>query len=274
MKVIVVRHGRTEWNDLKKVQGQADIGLNNKGKEQAKTIAKLLEDKNIDLIFSSPLIRAKETAEIINANRNVPIVYDNRISERDYGEYEGLHRSEFEFNDFWTYSKNMNYDKAENIQVFFKRVYDFLDEIKEKYKYKTLVIVTHSGTSTVIDSYSEGLPREGEMNKNHLKNCEVREYIFDEPVESKPMVRQEVKEILMSLRNKGNEATVNNLLGRLDLLSDDLFSKGFKNIDNTEQSIKKYFEEKVVLMSKRRKKVNYRIGSNKIKFKERELSDQ
>lgn len=176
MKLLVVRHGRTDWNDLKKVQGIADIELNNEGKEQAKKTAELLKDKNIDLIISSPLIRTRQTAEIINEERNIEILFDDRIKERDYGEFEGLTKDIFGFHDFWIYSKNLRYEKAENIQDFFKRIYGFLDEIKEKYKDKTVLIVIHGGVSVALDAYFNGLPQNNKPTSGAMKNCEVREY--------------------------------------------------------------------------------------------------
>ena len=89
-KLLFTRHGQTEWNVLGKVQGRADIGLNEKGKQQAEETRKTLENEKIDLIICSPLLRAKQTAEIINKNRNIPIIYDDDIIERDFGEFEGI----------------------------------------------------------------------------------------------------------------------------------------------------------------------------------------
>lgn len=175
MKILVVRHGRTDWNDLGKIQGCADIGLNETGKAQAKETAKLLEKQDIDLIISSPLIRTKQTANIINEGRNIDIIYDERLKERDFGEFEGMNKNEFDYQSFWTYSKNLKYEKAENIQDFFKREFNFLDEVKEKYKDKTILLVSHAGVSTAINAYFEGLPKENEMTKGRLNNCEVKE---------------------------------------------------------------------------------------------------
>ena len=90
MSLLITRHGQTDWNLKRKVQGKTDIELNTKGIEQAEEVAKKLVNEPIDLIICSPLVRAKQTAEIINRNRNIPIIYDNSISEIDYGEFEGI----------------------------------------------------------------------------------------------------------------------------------------------------------------------------------------
>lgn len=76
MKIYFVRHGQTEWNLKKRIQGRADKPLNEQGKQQAIETRQNLISKDIDLIICSPLLRAVETAEIINKDRNIPILYD------------------------------------------------------------------------------------------------------------------------------------------------------------------------------------------------------
>ena len=178
MSIFDVRHGRTDWNDQDRVQGTADIPLNEVGMEQARKTKELLRDEKIDLIISSPLIRTRQTAEVINEDKKLNIIYDERIRERDFGEFEGFDKKQFDFKDFWTYSKNLKFEKAENIQDFFKRVFDFLDNIKEIYNDKNVLLVIHGGVSVVINAYFEGIPPENEPTKGALKNCEVRKYEF------------------------------------------------------------------------------------------------
>ena len=178
MSVLVVRHGRTDWNDLENVQGTADIPLNETGILQANETKKLLKEEKIDMIISSPLIRARQTAQIINEEKNLEIVYDERIRERNFGEFEGFNKKEFDFKDFWTYSKNLRYDKAENIQDFFKRIFDFLDIIKKEYRDKNVLLVIHGGVSVAVNAYFEGIPPENIPTKGALKNCQVRKYEF------------------------------------------------------------------------------------------------
>ncbi len=144
--IYITRHGQTDWNIQHKVQGKADIELNEVGKKQAVETGRKLLNEKIDLIICSPLIRAKQTANLINEGRNIPIVYDDNISERDFGELEGKRQEEFDFKGFWSYKQNIKYDKAENIRDFFDRIYSFLDEIIEKYPDKNILLVTHGGS--------------------------------------------------------------------------------------------------------------------------------
>lgn len=176
MAVLMTRHGQTDWNVEKRVQGKADIELNATGIEQAKITSEKLKDEKIDIIISSPLKRAKQTAEIINQTLNCPIIYEDGISERDFGEFEGKQRTDFDFEGFWSYKKNLQYDKAENIRDFFERIYSTLDGMTEKYKGKNILIVSHGGVSIPVNCYFNGIPDEDNLLFLGLHNCEVVKY--------------------------------------------------------------------------------------------------
>ena len=178
MKLLVTRHGQTDWNVQKKVMGRCDEPLNEKGLEQAEETRKKLLEENIDLIICSPLQRAKQTAEVINKGRNIKVIYDDRLIERDFGEFEGIETKNFDFHGYWNYYKNDHYESAENIQEFFKRVYSFLDDIINKYKDKNILIVAHGGISIPIRCYfNENIP-EGSLVAAGLvlENCQVASY--------------------------------------------------------------------------------------------------
>lgn len=177
MDILLTRHGQTEWNVLKKAQGRADIELNEKGIEQAiKTGEKLFNEK-IDLIIVSPLKRAYQTAEIINKSKKVPMIIDERLAERDFGEFEGVKTKDFDFEGFWSYKANIKYIKAENIEDFFKRIYDFLDDIKIKYKDKKVLLVTHGGVSIPIKCYFLGIPDVSTLLPLAIGNCEIEKFL-------------------------------------------------------------------------------------------------
>ena len=182
MSILLTRHGQTDWNVQKKVMGRCDEPLNNKGKEQAVETRDKLKDADIDLIICSPLQRAKQTAEIINEGRDIPIVYDERIMERDFGEFEGKETKDFDFQGYWNYYKNDAYEQAENIQEFFKRIYEFLDDVTEKYKDKNILIVAHGGVSISVECYFKQDIPEGSLVEAGLvlDNCQVVSYSKDE----------------------------------------------------------------------------------------------
>ena len=178
MEILLTRHGQTQWNVLGKVQGKADIELNENGILQAEETGEILKNENIELIICSPLKRAKQTAEIINKNRNVPIIYDEDIIERDFGEFEGVNKKDFDFEGYWSYKQNKQYQKAENIRVFFARVYKFLDKIKVEYNDKRILIVAHGGISIPVNCYFNGIPENDELLKLAIGNCAIVKYQY------------------------------------------------------------------------------------------------
>lgn len=94
MRLILVRHGETDWNTAGRYQGQADPPLNAKGRAQAQTLALDLMNSHIDAIYSSDLQRARETAEIVSGKLGLVVTYDRRLREMNLGEWEGLLESE------------------------------------------------------------------------------------------------------------------------------------------------------------------------------------
>ena len=87
--IYIIRHGITDWNLQKKIQGPVDIPLNEKGKLQAETLSKKLKEKNIKLLFCSHLFRAYETAKIISNNLNIPVIINPLLREICHGDWNG-----------------------------------------------------------------------------------------------------------------------------------------------------------------------------------------
>lgn len=90
MLIYIVRHGLTEWNKLKKLQGAADVPLAKEGILLAEKTGEALKDVKFDICFTSPLSRARQTAECVLGDRNVPIIPDKRIQEINFGDLEGV----------------------------------------------------------------------------------------------------------------------------------------------------------------------------------------
>lgn len=176
MNITIVRHGQTNYNLERKLQGITDNLLNATGEQQAWDTKQRLESESIDFIICSPLIRAKQTADIINKGRNVPIQYDERLIERNFGEYEGTYIKDYNVDEFWSYQQNRKYQKAENIKDFLTRVYAFLEEIQNKYQDKNILLVAHAGISVAVECYFKGIPKDDKLVEIRLKNCEYRKY--------------------------------------------------------------------------------------------------
>lgn len=89
MELYIIRHGETKWNSEKRLQGRSDIELNEYGIELARITSEALKDVKFDKIYSSPLKRAYETAEILRGSRKLDIICDDRLKEMCFGDYEG-----------------------------------------------------------------------------------------------------------------------------------------------------------------------------------------
>jgi probable phosphoglycerate mutase len=89
--IYLIRHGQTDWNLERRIQGHTDIPLNDKGKSDAEKAAEEISQLKIDKIISSDLQRAKETAKIIaECFKRCPIIFDNRLREISFGDLEGV----------------------------------------------------------------------------------------------------------------------------------------------------------------------------------------
>lgn len=168
--IYIVRHGQTDWNIEGRYAGRTDIPLNDEGKKQANIIKEQLKNIKFDMVFSSPLIRAYETAKIIS-DKN--IIKEERLIERCNGDLEGKLKTEIDYEvDFNDPNETYN---IESIIDFRKRIKEFFDEIT-KYKNKNILIVTHAGVGIYVRCYFEGEPLDKDYNKYKIKNCEIIKY--------------------------------------------------------------------------------------------------
>ena len=170
--IYFVRHGQTEWNKLGKMQGHKDIELNDEGKLQAQIVKQKLMGVKFDKVFSSPLKRAKETAQIICDQE---ITVDNRLMERFNGELEG--KSKTEIKDFPDFNDpNETRFGVEPLNNFKERINSFLSELESTYKGKNILVVTHAGVCLYVRCYFEGEPADKIYENYRLNNCEFLSY--------------------------------------------------------------------------------------------------
>jgi len=172
----IIRHGKTDWNNRKKIQGRTDIPLNEEGRRMAEEARIEYKDVHFDICFASPLKRAKETAEILLRDRDVPIIYDDRLMEMSFGEYEGIENS-FDIPNcpinvfFWHPEEyKVPVEGAESISDLVKRTGEFLEEKVNPLleQGKDVLIVGHGAMNSSIvyqvkklkleDFWSEGIP--------------------------------------------------------------------------------------------------------------------
>ena len=140
--IYLVRHGETDWNREKRIQGSTDIPLNETGREQAAATGALLATRQWDVIVSSPLVRARETAEIIAdvAGRPLPHTLEALV-ERRYGEAEGLTYSQVEER----FPNDAEVPGRESRDTVAQRVIPALISMAEQHRERSIVVVSHGG---------------------------------------------------------------------------------------------------------------------------------
>ncbi|MBS6253080.1 MAG: histidine phosphatase family protein [Clostridium sp.] len=172
MKLYIVRHGEVPHNALKQYNNENE-DLNENGIRQANELKKKIKNINYDVIISSPLLRAKHTAQIININ-NKKILINDKLKERNPGDLSGKPLTVTNRDEYWNYNTKITYGSSENIREFFMRIYNFLDDLKKE-NYESVLIVAHSGVSKAFNGYFEGI-KDGMFLDRGLKNCEIKEY--------------------------------------------------------------------------------------------------
>lgn len=158
INLYLVRHGQTDWNKIKKMQGSTDIPLNNEGREQALLLKEHFEAISFDAAYSSDLSRAKETAEIISSGRQLQVTAKSELRERYWGQHEGStveglkskYGTHFEplVEVFEPFKDSLHPDLHEvesYSDAIVGRVFPFLEEIKNKFLGKTVLAVSHGG---------------------------------------------------------------------------------------------------------------------------------
>lgn len=174
MRVWVARHGQTQWNVENKVCGRTDLPLTEEGKKQARLLCEKLEKLTIDLMIVSPMVRARQTAAPAAEKYHIPMVIDDRLIEQDYGIYEGVSRFDVGFlNNKRQFA--FRYPGGESMMDVACRVYSLLNEIKEKYPDKNILLVCHGGVCRVIRTYFEDMTNEAFFHYSE-ENAAVREY--------------------------------------------------------------------------------------------------
>ena len=182
----VFRHGETDYNVEKRLQGWKDIPLNDTGIAQATELAKGLSNLHFDYIYSSPLLRALKTAEIVAAPHNARVIIDDGLKEWNLGVFcgkiikltEDSANASFDINADIVYIPkaliaNNDYipTNGESYNMFAKRVHDTFFQIARNTDAKTIGVATHGGTiKTLVQQFTNlKYPRSGTPNTGYIK---------------------------------------------------------------------------------------------------------
>jgi 2,3-bisphosphoglycerate-dependent phosphoglycerate mutase len=188
-KLLLVRHGRTAWNAEGRIQGQMDIALDAVGGQQARQVAGRVHGLHLDAIYTSPLRRARETAEAIGARLSLPVTCDDRLMEYHFGVVSGLTWGEVVAqhpelvrrwaDDAWA----VPIEGSEGRMNFAARVKAAMDDLIARHPDQHVAVIAHGGTFNVYLAKMLGL----DLKRRHpfhfgnasLSSVEVKDGVFD-----------------------------------------------------------------------------------------------
>lgn len=184
-RFFLVRHGETDWNKVRRIQGVSDIPLNDTGREQAHAVAEILAAHSFDVIVSSPLSRARDTASIIAKRLGMPgpEIVDGLI-ERDYGDAEGSNGQDLDH----LYPPGTEIPGREPREAVTARALQALRELANEHPDSDVIAVAHGGViRSVVEHAAPG------QHNEPITNCSVHSFrmvagslelvAFDDPME-------------------------------------------------------------------------------------------
>jgi broad specificity phosphatase PhoE len=176
--LLLARHGETDWNRENRFQGRADPPLNEAGREQARELAARLAREPLAAVFTSPLQRAAETADIVAAKRGLRVLAESGLLEIDVGSWSGLTRAEIEqrFPDGYRRWLELasGWDDGESYEELGQRVVPTLIRIGAAHDGVPVLVVTHSGPIRAAVAAAEGIPYADARRAVHaIGNCAV-----------------------------------------------------------------------------------------------------
>lgn len=162
-EIILIRHGETEWNSQKRMQGHSNSDLSEVGMGQIQALGELMKNVSFDHIYSSDSLRTRQTAEAITQYSGHTLQFDQRIREKNLGVFEGLTSTEAKerhpeiYRLFKTAGANYVIDEGESTQQLLERALEFIEEIRLRHPQERVVMVTHGGVVRVLMKHALGL---------------------------------------------------------------------------------------------------------------------
>jgi broad specificity phosphatase PhoE len=163
--ILLVRHGETDWNVQRRVQGHSDTPLNETGREQARALADELAEEQIDAVYSSDLVRAHETARIVAESHGLGVTAIPDLRERHFGTWEGL--SDNEVLERFPEAETGTWGDGESRHEMAQRVFDALERIADTHPAGRVVVVSHGGPLRAV------LTRCGINGVEWIDNCHI-----------------------------------------------------------------------------------------------------
>ncbi|MDR0571950.1 MAG: histidine phosphatase family protein [Rickettsiales bacterium] len=181
INIYLIRHGETDWNKIRRLQGLRNIPLNENGVKQAEKIAEILKDTKIDCVYTSNLDRAIQTADVIAKAKDLEVEQVDNLREIDFGDEEGhtieeiIEKYGMEFYDKFSHSADhmeRSYDNGETKKAASERIFNVLSKIFNDTNHNSIAIVTHGFIIKLFLKFTE-------MVALSVKNCCVIHCEYD-----------------------------------------------------------------------------------------------
>lgn len=192
-EILLIRHGETAWNAVRKLQGHLDIPLNEEGQRQARALAAHLQNEKLDAIVSSDLQRAMQTAQAIAELQKAPLQVNAQLRERCFGDFEGKLYSELPelFPEAYAQWRSRDPDfhfpakpddsgnRGESIREFHTRVIRCIQHYAQAYAGKRIALVAHGGVLECAWREATALPLNAERAVT-IFNASINRFSFDQ----------------------------------------------------------------------------------------------
>ena len=164
----LARHGETDWNRARRIQGQSDTSLNRRGRQQAASLGMRLAEIDFSAVYSSDLSRTMQTAQLVAADKSEAIVPTPELREIDYGEWEGLTFAEAEARDPEGFAERMTRQNAEYTPPGGESTYQLVDRVRQFHSRvrplhlsgESILVVGHGGSMLSLLICLLGMPVE------------------------------------------------------------------------------------------------------------------
>ncbi|MBL8437133.1 MAG: histidine phosphatase family protein [Zoogloeaceae bacterium] len=170
-RICIVRHGETDWNVARRLQGHLDVPLNATGQAQAQTTAAHLAEETFTALYSSDLLRARQTAEALASAVGLPVTPEPRLRERRYGAFEGLTYDEARAQYPQDYARFEDRDPdlafpggGERLVDFAQRIETALLALADRHRGESILLVTHGGVLDIVYRLATGKPLEAKRD--------------------------------------------------------------------------------------------------------------
>lgn len=180
MNIYVMRHGTTVWNEIGRIQGRLSNRLSKDGIKLVEKTANEIKKIKFDVIYSSPVMRTMQTANIANRNLGLKIIKDERLTEINQGKFAGRFKSSLTEHERYLRKIRDKNSGIESCEDAFLRVKDFVNELKTKNEYENILIITHEYPATCIEYFltNKNIDFKDFVYTRNFKNAEIRKYVI------------------------------------------------------------------------------------------------